>query len=499
MRQLLPRPRYLTGILILSLSLGFLTTSAAQVTLEQVENKSGSDVQVYNLTLSGARPPSPALKHRLTVPIHKTIPGNSITHYLRSYGENSLNSPLKEARRVHGDRFFDWLSIEQFPLNKLPLEKLEQAAKLFDSYVDNHIARATLCRDIDWGLAEETLSGVDSINFLLPSIQQTRSISRVLSLRTRLAIAQGDFEKAVAHMRMNYRLAESVSKMKFLVCSLVGIAEIGIANGNALDFIAAENSPNLYWALTELPHPQISIRDAIRLEMSIGVRLIPAFDSPETAVHSPEEWTRVVKKATEDITKVMNAVGNVSDSASAFSDAAAFGLSLAGYSAAKKRLVDGGMDETKVGAMSVGQVIMIDAARDYRIFADRMEAAFNLRSTTTQEMFNEWEEELVNATKELRFGAILANTCLPAVQQVRNANLRIQRESAVLITLESIRNHLAEKGALPKSLAELSLPSPPNPFTGKPLQYELKDGKGIINCPNSDGHPIPYRYIISVR
>ena len=472
----------------------------SQVTHTLEENAEGDNVQVYRLTISPSKPPYPVLKHRLTVPLYKTVPGNAVTHLLRSFGENSLDSPLKAARRDFGDEFYDWMSIEEFPIDTLPLEKLQKACKLFDSYVDNHIDRATQCRFIDWGLAEEELNGVQSINFLLPSIQQTRSVSRVLSLRTRLAIAQGDFDAAVRQMRMNYRLAESVSKMKFFVCSLVGIAEVGIANRNMLDFIAAENSPNLYWSLTELPDPLVSIRDAVRLEVSIGLRLIPDFDEAETADHTPQEWARIVKQAAADLSEILLVSGQAGGTNNkAVSDAVAFGVSLAGYKSAKERLIAGGMDRAKVEAMSVGQVIMIDASRTYRDLADRLEAIFNMRTYTVDKVLGEFEEELQRSARQLQFGAILASYCLPAVQQVRNASNRVRRENSVLITLESLRNHLAETGKLPSSLDELNLPSPPNPFTGKPLEYELKNGVGIITCPRSDGAPIPYRYEVSIK
>ena len=213
--------------LVVLLVLAGVQTTIADLTYEEESTDRGS-LRIFKMTITPAPEPVPAMQYRLTVPPHKTIPGNAITHYLRSYGENSLDAPWKGAREKYDD-VFDWYS-NDIAIKDLPLDKLRDVSSMFDSYVSNHIARATICRFVDWGLAEEELTGLGAIEFLLPSVQQTRSISRALALRTRFAIAENRFDDAIDHMRMNYRLAENVGRMKFLVADLVGMAEVGMTH-----------------------------------------------------------------------------------------------------------------------------------------------------------------------------------------------------------------------------------------------------------------------------
>ena len=66
--------------------------------------------------------------------------------------------------------------------------------------------------------------------------------------------------------------------------------------------------------------------------------------------------------------------------------------------------------------------------------------------------------------------------------------VRLQRLTCKL-ALEAVRAHAASnEGKLPGKLAEIKLPLPLDPVTGKPFLYELKDGTAVIR-----GTPPPAR------
>jgi hypothetical protein len=73
------------------------------------------------------------------------------------------------------------------------------------------------------------LRGPESVTFRLPDFQQIRGVSRMLGICTRLAIAEGRYDDAIEHIRMNYRVGHDVGKEMFVVCNLIGIAMEGIA------------------------------------------------------------------------------------------------------------------------------------------------------------------------------------------------------------------------------------------------------------------------------
>ena len=487
----------LMGLLIVSAS----SLASADVTVVEDRSDDRGVRSVYKMVVSPAAEPVPALRYRLTIEPHKTIPGNAVTHYLRSFGENSLNGPWKSANSKYGDEI-DGLYYGNAAIKNGNLEKLREVAGYFDAYVENHIRRATLCRDCDWGLAEEELRGPESIGFLLPSVQQTRMISRALALRTRLAIAEGRFDDAIDHLRMNYQLGRNVSKMRFLVCSLVGVAEAGIANQGMIDFIAADNAPNMFWALAELPRPIIDIREAIRLEMSLVPRVLPVLLDVETAEYSQAQWTKLVSQAASaayQIGQQNYATENWNESNLQMQFLALAG-GLVSYSSAKHRLIDGGMSTEKVAQMPVGKVILLDAARDYQRAADDQEKSFYVPYHQSRKIVNESENKIVNEEGQIRLGAMLAGLLLPASSQVRTAQMRVEWQLNALQNIEAIRMHLATNGKLPKTLEEIEVPVPLNPFTNQPYSYQLNGETAVLDLPFSDGVPgIAQRFEIRVR
>ena len=152
-----------------------------------------------------------------------------------------------------------------------------------------------LRRNCDWALDMESLRGPNVIAVLLPEFQESRELARMLSLQSRLAIAERRYDDAIETMRMNYRLGHDVATGPLLVCGLIGIAIDGIANLTATELIAAPDSPNMYWALTELPQPMIDLRPAARFEMDFGPRMFPFINHAETTERAPARMESAVR------------------------------------------------------------------------------------------------------------------------------------------------------------------------------------------------------------
>ncbi|NOZ39493.1 MAG: hypothetical protein GXP24_04620, partial [Planctomycetes bacterium] len=251
------------------------TSSRAELTvIEDAEGQQG--LTVFRMTVTPAAEPVPALKHRLTLRPHELKPGNAATYYLRAYAENGLGGTWKSVREEFGEVVDEGWYSNKIPLSELPLDQVRKASSQFDDLVSMFIAPASSRRGCDWGYNLTELRGTEVFALMLPGVQQSRSISRMLALRTRLAIAESRYADAIDHMRMNYRLARNVGQEPILVCGLVGLAEARVTGETVLDLITAPDSPNLYWALSELPRPLVDMRAAIRMEMSNATRIFPA-------------------------------------------------------------------------------------------------------------------------------------------------------------------------------------------------------------------------------
>jgi hypothetical protein len=63
---------------------------------------------------------------------------------------------------------------------------------------------------------------------------------------------------------------------------------------------------------------------------------------------------------------------------------------------------------------------------------------------------------------------------VPFLSSVRNAQARVDQRIALLRHIEALRLHAAQhNGKLPAKLADVTVPLPVDPFTGKPFRYEV--------------------------
>ena len=457
---------------------------------------------VYRMIVSPAAEPKPALKHRLWSRPHELKPGNAAMHYVRSFAENWLNGRWQSVLNQYGEAVEDWYGSD-IPIEELPLEMMHDAAQEFDDVVEHAIRPASLCRDSDWGLELMDLRGPEAISFRLPDFQQSRSIARMLALRTRLAIVERRYDDAIDHLRMQYRLARDVGQEMLLICNLIGIAIDSIASDDATEIIAAPDSPNLYWALAEVPSPLVDCTESIRLEMTLGLRIFPPLLDAETTEHSAAEWARLFGEALKAYQTVANVeqFDDIDLGQPPFSGLIATGIAMAAYPDAKQRLLTAGMSVEEVDQMSVGQLLLIDTAREHRRVADAIEkwwyVSFAEADTRRYEIEEIWKHE----DSPMNLGKITANLLLPAAQAARNAQERVVWKRKALQVIEAVRMHAAETGELPKKLSQIQVvPVPLNPVTKNPYQYSLNGKTAILELPHTDGiRSVAYRYEITLE
>ena len=485
---------------IAALALWFLATGPllGDVTVEQ-EDEGGNVTINYRLTLTAKAETSPAFKYRFTVLPHEQIQGNAITHYLRSQGEGSLTRPWETARERFGEEVYDWYANET-PTKDVPVEDLRTASGYFDGYIKNHLDRASRCRDVDWGLGIADLRGDEAISFLLPSIQQTRSMARALQLQNRLAVIDGRYEDSVELLRINFQLGQDVAKLPLLVSALVGIAEVGMAHEGSLQLIAADGSPNLYWAFADLPDPIINLRQAFRVEASMPRRFLTELDGVESAQLPPEEWARRLSSVVERLLEVSTMyTDQAGEDQKQFADWLKLASGMVIYPAARQRLIDSGMDEAAVDKMCVAQVVLVDTANQIDRYSNEIEKINCLSYPRARVMIAKFENRLRAEANRSNPGAVVMSLLAPATAQVKSAMLRVQAQMRALMAIESIRHHVATEGSLPQSLDELMLPVRENPLTEKPFLYvvEQVDGKSIAHL-SIDGliYPRQYKYTL---
>ncbi|MCA9259763.1 MAG: hypothetical protein KDA61_11210, partial [Planctomycetales bacterium] len=445
------------------LLIAFLVASPsarADLVVESVDGD-GVNLTVYQMTVNAAPEPVPALRYHLTVRESEMKHGNAAVYYLRGIPEG--NDPERVFERlqkdfpeddVHGRQGPGWYSVER-PLASLDRKKLAEASRGFDRLYDSFVLPGSMRRDCDWGHGQIfEMSGPDIYAFLLPDVQTMRNFSRALMLRARAAIARGDYDAAVETLRVNYQLGRHVGESPFLVSSLVGIAITSMSNAIMVDLISAKDSPNLYWALSELPDPLVNVRKATQIEMDLGARVVPVLQKAETAEHAPEEWSRLLAEDFKQLTKLL-------DSQQMWEELIPYttaGAALVMYPPAKQRLLESGMDAARVEAMPVGQVLAIDAAREYRKRADGMEKWYYVpwREARVRQRA-QFESDLAESRLSGGFGVLLADLLLPAVESARTAEIRVAWQIGGLRTVEALRMHAAATGQFPERLQDVKI------------------------------------------
>jgi hypothetical protein len=478
--------------------------AAAQAELTVIENaEDRPGLTVFKLTVTPAPEPTPAFKHRLIPAESEMRSGNAALHYGRAFAENSLSSAWKALEKdygfdeVHGsDQVKGWYDVER-PLHDLPLDKVRQAASRFDTIVKQCVARGAVRRECDWGRDLDELRGADVFSLLIPEAQETRSLSRALMLRTRVALAEGNYPRAIEHLRMNYRLGQHVASDPILVCGLVGIAEASMGNAELIELISAKDSPNMYWALAELPRPFIDLHPAVRYELNWGQRIFPFMLNAETEEHSPEEWARLLA---EGFMLMDQVVGNGMAPKEELARLGVVGLGIVAYPEAKQRLLAGGMDPAQVERMPVGQVMAVDASREYERIANELEKSSHVPYRQAKQRTAAVDALLGRSKFQGGIGRVLASALMPALDAVRYAQMRLDWQLNALQTIEAIRMHAANTGGLPASLEEVIIvPVPHNPVTEKSYEYRRDGDTAVLELPFSDGFPnVAWRFEIKL-
>jgi hypothetical protein len=482
--------------------LGATLTAPSRAAITFTQEPGDTSSTVIRMEVTPAAEPAPALAYRFVAEDIDLKPGNAAPYYYRAL----LNLPgrMEAMRKKYNEEveIDKWYAgdTNSLPLSKLPLERIRDAVNIgIDPAIRHQLTEAMQRRDCDFELGLSEIRGIELISVLLEEFQRSRELCRVLALRTRLEIAEHRYADAIDTMRMNYRLARDFGSQPFIVSGLIGIAEANMTNHTVLELIAAADSPNLYWALSELPDPLVNMRDAIRMELDFGPRLFPFIHRAETTDRSADEWNRLFTKA---FVELRFAGGDMplfgkgdffeSDAAAGF---LATATGLVGYTHAKKQLVAQGLDRERVEKMAVGQVIAIYTERNYQHTADSFEKLWYMPFWESRGRTEQIERKLTDARMlsgaENRELLPMVSLLMPAMQAARSAQVRLERDTAALRLIEALRMHAASNnGNLPRALEEIKqVPVPLNPATGKPFVYRLEGTTAILELPPSDGIP----------
>lgn len=457
---------------------------------------------VVRLALDPAAEPRPALKYELLPGYWEQKPGNAAQFYYRAL---LMASQIpKEHNKTFADDYEKWTKV---PLAELPKDAMRAWVAGYQGSL-GQLKLAVYREECNWDLRLRDIRGVEIISFLLPEFQEMRHLARVLRIKSRLEIAEGKYDEARESLRMGYKLAQDAAQPPLLINGLIGIAISATMNETLQELIAASGSPNLYWALADLPAPFIDLRVAMRQEMQMPLQMFPFLRDAETAQRTSEEWRNLVVTSLAQLSQVDGSL-NSNAKPDWKMQLAAAALMMKAYPEAKKALLESGMSRERVEEMAVGQVVAIETSRNYFHAYHEMFKWTSLPYDQAWQKMADAEQRLIDegqlgpaGNSALRVLPI-ASLLLPASKQVVGATARLETHLAGLRAIEAIRMHAAvNDGKLPRSLEAVTIvPVPNDPSTRKPFAYRVEGNKATLEVPAPATQParVGKRYEITIN
>jgi hypothetical protein len=384
---------------------------------------------VIRLTVDPMAAPKPALRYQLLPELSELQPGNPIPNYLKALLDQDF-------------------STNQDSLGPTALKQVDRAARMDKP---------------DWQLLHKMKT--DGIGLLLPDLQKMRQLANDLSGRFRDEIALRRFDDALVTAKTMFALARHTGEHPTLIGNLVGLAIAFITMGPLEEMLQQQGCPNLYWALTNLPAPLISIRSGLDGERALFGGEVRELD--DTNPMTPEQIKNLI--AHIDMIRKYEPDKLKKTTREWLSERVKDSKYLA---AARERLIEYGIAEERLARFPADQIVLLDEKRTYEVRRDEMLKFMNLPTWEAMGLLRE-----LPAPKE----PSLFDFFLPVMDKVRLSQGRLEQRIAMLRHVEAVRMYAAaHDGKLPEKLGDVGVPLPLDPFTGKAFRYEVADGTAHV-------------------
>ncbi len=447
------------------------------------------------LLVSAAPALAPSLKYRLAHDRRDLVPGNAATLYYRTHAILYENPELmKDLKEIH------WSEWSGTALQDLPREQVR--LKLHDA---RHVLReaelAGRRRECDW-----QLDGRDEgLGLLLPEIQGYRGLATVMAVKARLDMAENHPAEAIDTLRSGLTLGKNIAQGPTLIHVLVGVACSQVMLKQVEELIQQPDAPNLYWALTVLPHPFIDPRKAMLDESDWLEQSLPFLKRLEAGPMTLTE----IQQAVGTIIK-MHADFNLRKPSRLETLAQAAYIEAA-QKEAKASLIKRGMAADPVEAMPSFQAVSLFAYREFHDSREEVLKWIYVPEGRKHPAFLEAvkrHDRNADRLDQLFFRGLirgLGGLGTSAFENVFKAANRLDRHVAALRCVEALRIYAARHGRWPTRLEDVKdVPVPLDPLTLKPFNYKVRDGNhAVVATPSPTGESLTpdmnYIYELALR
>jgi hypothetical protein len=434
------------------LGLAVLLTAALPVTAQP------PGLPPKKLTVRPAAAPKPALRYLLLPEMRDLTPGNAALAYQRAHNPEWWQGVPRTDK--------DYEALEQFletPLSKLAKSKKVPKLPWTALFEIDQAARRDFC---DWEMLPRLRK--DGIGTLMADVQSMRTYAYLLQVRARLELLEGKYDKALYTYQTLLAMSRHIAEGPTAVNALVGLAVGQIGLSQLHEFIEQPGTPNLYWALTSLPHPFIDIRRGLEAEKLMVDVHFPELKRMEKGPLTAGEMDRLVEVCCNFWAGLENAHVKKATFANKIE---LTGKVLQAYPTARQALIDQGRTSADVDALPMLQVVVLYHYQQYRIVQDDMHKWIGVPYPQAQLGMKKVRDDRCDLFQKhdmlWPFGEFL-----PAVDKIYESSVRLERRIAALRCLEAVRLYAADHGKLPQALEDIAaVPIPVDPITGRNFQY----------------------------
>ncbi len=425
-----------------------------------------------------------ALRYQLLPGPLDLVPGNAAPLWVRA-GQAARNSPHKTSDKEHA-----WGNAAEVKLDDLPRK---QVRAFLDHYraalrIADKAARRTRC---DWEREPFLYQHIQE-GLPLDEVQAMRLIASLLTIRSRLELAERRYEDAAHTLQTGFALARHLGGSDLLIQDLVALAVSSIMLARVEEWAQVPGSPNLYWALTDLPRPLVSVRHAIQSELNTLYRSFPQLREMKKKTLGAREAQALAESMLKAFHGSAGLVreGDVPPSPW-LGKLGITALVVKTYPDAKRYFLKQGRTAKELEAMPSVQVVVLYFLDRYDRVSDD---AMKWLSVPAWQGLSQMEklEKQVRAQAKTDGNPIVA-MLVPAITRVYAAQVRLERQIAGMRGAEALRAHAAANGGkAPGKWADITeVPLPSDPVTGKGLDafYRAEAGKGVLAVPASPGMP----------
>jgi len=461
------------------------TTSASAPSADREEPGTNTEASVepedhewkWRLVVDPADAPTPSLKHMLRKSRRELEQGNSAPHYYRAIiFMNDKREEAEKSRDYHepGTPFS----------GKLTKEETRTYLKQFDSVFES-LEQATCYEKVEWNLRVQDLKGRKALDFSLTEAQNSRLLTKLLTLKTSFEVSEGRFDDALATLRTGLRMAQDIARFPSAMAALVAIETDELMLAELRNFISTPGAPNLYWALSTLPAPLIDTRPVIEFELGSPAAVFWYIRDADQSTRTASEWNDLIGemqmtlRTREEQEEFAGPPLGPDEKLITMIDLTPFLWVQGQLADAKERLLANGYHSTQLERMPDAQVVALHHWQVNRHLVHEQRKWIHL---PVPQALREMRQTL----RQLRKDGYLSNPptqesppqvtlLMPAVDGVFVAGVNLDARLAALRVIEAVRIHASQNnGHLPKSLSEITaVPVPDNLSTGEPFSYEV--------------------------